>query len=94
MGKDRVRKFMHQHAINSRTKRKFVVTPDSGHSLPVAPDLLQQRFKPEKSNQLWSDDITYIQAKGWRRRPPPGLIFHSDRDSQCCSAEFPQALKN
>ena len=30
----------------------------------------------------------------WRRRPPPGVIFHSDRGSQYCSAEFQQALKN
>ncbi len=30
----------------------------------------------------------------WRRRPPPGLIFHSDRGSQYCSHEFQQALKD
>jgi transposase InsO family protein len=28
-----------------------------------------------------------------RRRPPPGVIFHSDRGSQYCSAEFQDALK-
>ena len=30
----------------------------------------------------------------WRRRPPPGLIFHSDRGSQYCSHEFQDALKD
>ena len=132
VGKDRVRKLMQQHAIKARTKRKFVVTTDSRHSLPVAPDLVQRRFKPEEPNQLWSGDITYIQTDEgwlylaavidlfsrqvvgwslqphmqaglvkdalamawWRRRPPPGVIFHSDRGSQYCSAEFQQALKN
>ncbi len=61
VGKDRVRKLMQQHGIRAKTKRKFVVTTDSRHSLPVAPDLVQRRFNPEAPNQLWSGDITYIQ---------------------------------
>lgn len=64
--KDRVRKLMPQHGIKARTKRKFVVTTDSRHSLPVAPDLVQRRFNPEAPNQLWSGDITCIQTvEGW-----------------------------
>lgn len=47
VGKDRVRKLMQQHGIKAKTKRKFVVTTDSRHSLTVAPDLLQRRFNPE-----------------------------------------------
>ncbi|HAF54770.1 MAG TPA: IS3 family transposase [Thauera sp.] len=132
VGKDRVRKLMQQHGIRAKTKRKFVVTTDSRHSLPVAPDLVQRRFNPEAPNQLWSGDITYIQTDEgwlylaavidlfnrqvvgwslqphmqaslvkdalamawWRRRPPPGLIFHSDRGSQYCSHEFQDALKD
>ena len=131
VGKDRVRKLMQQHGIRAKTKRKFVVTTDSRHSLPVAPDLVQRRFNPEAPNQLWSGDITYIQTDEgwlylaavidlfnrqvvgwslqphmqaslvkdalamawWRRRPPPGVIFHSDRGSQYCSHEFQDALK-
>ena len=131
VGKDRVRKLMQQHGIKARTKCKFVVTTDSRHSLPVAPDLVQRRPNPEAPNQLWSGDITYIptdegwlylaavidlfnrQVVGWSlqphmqaslvkdalamawwcRRPPPGVIFHSDRGSQYCSAEFQDALK-
>ena len=66
VGKDRVRKLMQQHGIKARTKRKFVVTTDSRHSLPVAPDLVQRRFNPEAPNQLWSGDITYIPTdEGW-----------------------------
>ena len=34
VGKDRVRRLMQQHGIKARTKRKFVVTTDSRHSLP------------------------------------------------------------
>jgi|GEM_PF-2946108 len=29
----------------------------------------------------------------WRRRPAPGLIFHSDRVSQYCSNDFQKMLK-
>lgn len=29
----------------------------------------------------------------WRRRPEPGLIFHSDRGSQYCSNDFQKLLK-
>jgi transposase InsO family protein len=66
VGKDRVRKLMQQHGIKARTKRKFVVTTDSRHSLPVAPDLVQRRFNPEAPNRLWSGDITYIATdEGW-----------------------------
>ena len=43
-----------------------MVTTDSRHSLPVAPDLVQRRFNPEAPNQLWSGDITYIATdEGW-----------------------------
>ena len=35
VGKDRVRKLMKQHGIKAKTKRKFVVTTDSRHNLPV-----------------------------------------------------------
>ena len=66
VGKERVRHLMQQHGIRAKTKRKFVMTTDSRHSLPVAPDLVQRRFKPEAPNQLWSGDITYIATdEGW-----------------------------
>lgn len=66
VGKERVRRLMQQHGIRARTKRKFVVTTDSKHHLPVAPDLVQRRFTPQAPNQLWSGDITYIATnEGW-----------------------------
>ena len=66
VGKERVRRLMQQHGIRARTKRKFVVTTDSKHHLPIAPDLVQRRFTPQAPNQLWSGDITYIATdEGW-----------------------------
>ena len=131
VGKERVRQLMQRHGIRAKGKRRFVVTTDSRHRLPVAPDLVQRRFTPSTPNSIWTGDITYIatdegwlylaavlelhsrQVVGWslqdhmqtslvqdallmacfRRRPPPGLIFHSDRGSQYCSHEFQATMK-
>ena len=51
---------MKEHGIKARGKRKFVVTTDSKHSLPIAPNLLQRKFTAQAPNQVWSADITYI----------------------------------
>ncbi len=59
VGKDRVRKLMKLHSIKARSKRKFKVTTDSNHNLPVAENLLQRDFSPAQPNQVWSSDITY-----------------------------------
>ena len=42
---------------------------------------------------VWTGDITHIPTDEFRRRPPPGLIFHSDRRSQYCAREFQDTLK-
>ncbi len=34
-----------------------------------------------------------LQMAIWRRRPAAGLLFHSDRGSQYCSADFQKMLK-
>jgi putative transposase len=37
--------------------------------------------------------INALQMAIWRRRPSPGLIFHSDRGSQYCSNDFQNFLR-
>lgn len=37
--------------------------------------------------------INALQMAIWRRRPSPGLVFHSDRGSQYCSNDFQRFLK-
>ena len=130
VGKERIQRLMKLHGIKARGKRKYVVTTDSKHNLPIAPNLLNRDFQPAQPNAVWTSDITYIQTdEGWlylaavidlysrqvvgwsmqphmqtslvtdalrmawfRRRPEPGLIFHSDRGSQYCSHAFQQTL--
>lgn len=64
--KERVRRLMKEHNIKARGKRKFIVTTDSKHSLPIAPNLLNRNFQPDAPNRVWASDITYIQTDdGW-----------------------------
>jgi putative transposase len=57
---------MRKHGIRSKLKRKFKVTTDSNHKLPVAPNLLMQDFTAYRPDQIWMSDITYVQTReGW-----------------------------
>jgi putative transposase len=69
VGKERVRRLMQLHGIRARCKRKFVVTTDSKHHLPIAPDLVQRNFTPTAPNQVWTGDITYIATDEGCDRP-------------------------
>ena len=52
--------------LRCQQKRKFKVTTDSKHNLPVAPNLLARNFEVAAPNQAWVSDITYIQTdEGW-----------------------------
>jgi transposase InsO family protein len=66
-GRNRIARLMRQNRMVGRVKRKYrVQTTDSNHPLPIAPNLLAQRAAPQKPNQIWVADITYIPtAQGW-----------------------------
>jgi putative transposase len=67
VGKQRVQRLMQKHGIQARGKRRFrVLTSDSKHSLPVAPNVLARKFSVGAPNQVWVGDLTYIPtAEGW-----------------------------
>jgi len=58
---------MRRQRLRAKAAKKFKATTDSGHSLPVAPNLLDQDFTATAPNQKWVCDITY-RAPGFRRR--------------------------
>jgi putative transposase len=66
-GKNRVARLMKTAGIRSKVRKKFrVTTTDSSHSLPVAPNLLDQCFVAARPNAIWAADITYIPTgEGW-----------------------------
>ena len=62
----RVARLMRLEGIQGRRKRRKVVTTDSKHAYPVAPNLLNREFKAESPNEKWVADITYIPTReGW-----------------------------
>ena len=66
VGKLRVQKLMQLHGIRAKGKRRFKVTTDSQHDLPIAPNLLDRQFSVAAPDQVWAGDITYIATgEGW-----------------------------
>jgi transposase InsO family protein len=65
-GRRRVARIMRVNGIFGKHRRKFFVTTDSHHSMPVAENVLNRQFEPEAINQTWLSDITYIPTfEGW-----------------------------
>jgi putative transposase len=65
-GKERVERLMRENDIHARHKRRYKVTTDSKHGLPVADNLLDRNFTPTTPNQVWTSDITYLWTdEGW-----------------------------
>ena len=64
---NRVARLMKVHNIRAAQKRPFRPrTTDSRHSEPAAPNRLKQLAAPEKPDQAWAADITYIwTVAGW-----------------------------
>ena len=62
-----VAKLMKAKSIKSKAKRPFIVrTTDSRHDHPIASNILNREFYPNRPNTVWTADITYIPtAEGW-----------------------------
>jgi putative transposase len=62
----RIARLMRLAGISASRPKRFTVTTDSNHALPVASNLLDRQFDPESSDTRWSADITYIwTSQGW-----------------------------
>ena len=66
IGRYRVRQLMKRLGLVVKAKRRFRVTTDSRHGLPVAANVLARQFNPTGVNQVWASDITFIWTQeGW-----------------------------
>jgi putative transposase len=65
-GRHQVAKSMRRQSLRAKAARRYKATTNSHHSLPVAPNLLQQNFHADRPNHAWVSDITYIATdEGW-----------------------------
>lgn len=79
--KPRVERLMRENDIRARHKRRYKVTTDSKHNLPIAQNLLDRNFNPAAPNQIWTSDIV---------NPRSGTDIRHPEDPQCGQAVLDQ----
>lgn len=66
VGRHQVASIMREQGWRAKAAKKFKATTNSKHSLPVAPNVLNQNFSASCPNEKWVSDITYIWTEeGW-----------------------------
>jgi transposase InsO family protein len=66
VGCKRVARLMREHGLVAKAAKTFKATTRSNHSLPVAPNLLEQCFEAPRPDHTYVADITYIGTDaGW-----------------------------
>ena len=66
VGRHRTARLMRENGLKGFQKRRFKSTTNSNHDKQIAPNLLDQDFKCDASNQKWGVDISYIWTQeGW-----------------------------
>ena len=66
-GRNRIARLMRAQGLCGRQKKRYrVVTTESKHDQPIAPNRLAEAPVASQPNQLWVADITYVRcAAGW-----------------------------
>jgi putative transposase len=131
VGISRIRRIKKKLGLRCKQVKKFKVTTHSKRRLPIAENLLGQKFTVTAPDEVWVSDLSYVPTdEGWlycaahkdlfngeivgyalgsrittelvtrslfravkTRRPPQGLIHHSDRGSQYCSPHYRKLLE-
>ena len=66
VSRPRVARLMQKAGIQSKIRKKYVITTDSRHKFPIADNLLDREFKVGDIGKVWVSDITYIRtAQRW-----------------------------
>jgi putative transposase len=66
VGRYQARTLMSKAGIACKQRRRYRVTPQSKHSLPIASNILNRNFSVAAPNHAWVADITYCWThEGW-----------------------------
>lgn len=57
-----IARLMNEIGLKSVVRRKYVITTDSKHQLPIAPNTLNREFNCNQIGKKWVSDITYIRV--------------------------------
>ena len=63
VGRYRARSLMKKAGVSVKHRKKFKITTDSKHNLPVVPNLLNQIFQVVRPYAVWGSDISYLWTK-------------------------------
>jgi putative transposase len=92
-GKHRVARLMRQAGLRAVVGRRFRLTTDSKHVLPVAPNRLARDFGAPRENVKWASDITYLWTdEGWLYLAVVLDLFSRRVVGGCMQARLDQSL--
>jgi putative transposase len=99
----RLRRLMRENDLQPKRRRRYVVTTDSDHAGPIFPDLTKD-VVPDRPNQLWVADLTYVAIPGrfvylaaildaWSRKAV-GYAISRSMDARIAVAALKAAIRN
>ena len=98
----KLRRLMREHGLQPKRRRRYIATTDSDHPGPIFPDLAKD-LVPERPNQLWVADLTYVAIPGgfvylaaildaWSRKVV-GYAISRSMDARIAVAALKAAIK-
>jgi putative transposase len=103
IGRDYLFNLMREHGMQIRRRKRKAITTDSRHWMHKYNNLIKE-FKPDRPEQLWVSDITYIHLKKqWGylslitdaySKKIMGWAFRTDLSAQGCIDALKMAISN
>lgn len=99
----KLRRLMRENDLQPKGRRRYVVTTDSNHAGPIFRDLATG-IVPDRPNQLWVADLTYVVIPGgfvylaaildaWSRKVV-GYAISRSMDARIATAALKVAIRN
>jgi len=99
----KLRRLMREHDLQPKRRRRYVATTDSNHAGPIFPDLAKA-LVPDRPNQLWVADLTFVAIPGgfvylaaildaWSRKVV-GYAISRSMDARIAVAALKAAVRN